>query len=502
MTPQAEASGTESIQPKRSLYPSGIPYIIGNEAAERFSYYGMRAILYMYLTELYLLSRGAPTDAEGEIAAAAGAYGTEITHLFFAGVYLFPLLGAILADRLLGKYHVILWVSLLYCVGHGALAVAGRLGAMGEYGGAEVGVYLGLILIALGSGGIKPCVSANMGDQFSKENSDLVTKVFQIFYFIVNFGSFFSTLITPLLYRFVGPEVAFGVPGVLMGVATLVFWLGRRRFKRIPPSPGGSIGLLDSLATTLLLSPIFALIFGYFVMWEDFDPPEGVSGTGLIGPVLAYYLWLLIGTGVTVGLGFVLFNLRQKRRQDTGFLAVLLYAVRNQKERRPGQSFFDPARARFGEEAGDGPPAVLRIILVFSMVSVFWALFDQHSTTWLAQAKAMDLVLTVPTVTWYAGLAGGATLALYGGAWIFLHVSNVVVPREDPPAGRGRRRARARQRGHLRPDPGRHEDGDAPVLPGGSAQPGDGHVDHPVLQPSPSGDRSRAEGFSSGRSSR
>ena len=431
MTPDAAASEDEGALKGRSRYPSGIPFIIGNEAAERFSYYGMRAILYMYLTELFLLSRGETPGSEGELAAAeAGAYGTEVVHLFFAGVYLFPLLGAIVADRLLGKYNVILWVSLLYCVGHGALAVAGRLRATGEYGGAEAGVYLGLILIAVGSGGIKPCVSANMGDQFSKANGDLVTKVFQIFYFIVNFGSFFSTLITPLLYRHVGPEVAFGVPGVLMGLATLVFWMGRKRFKHVPPKPGGSIGLLDTFAATLLLSPIFAFIFGYFVMSDHFEPPDGASGMGLVGPAIAHYAWLLAGTGVAVIAGFMLFGLRQKRQEDTGFLAVLLYAIRNQRKRQPGQGFFDPARAKFGEEAGDGPPAVLKIILVFSMVSVFWALFDQHSTTWVAQAKSMNLVLTVPVFLWYAFLAGGGCLAVYGGVWLFLHVANVDVPRK------------------------------------------------------------------------
>jgi hypothetical protein len=214
-----------------------------------------------------------------------------------------------------------------------------------------------------------------------------------------------------------------------MGVATFVFWLGRHRFRRVPPRPGGPIGLLDALTTTLLLSPIFALIYGYFVMWDRFQPPEGVSGAALAGPILAHYAWLTGGTAVAVALGFVLFGLRQRRQEDTGFLAVLLYAIRSRRQRAPGQSFFDPARARFGEEAGDGPPAVLRIIVLFSMVSVFWALFDQHASTWLEQAKAMNLVLTVPVFLWYATLAGAALLAVYGGVWLFLQVSNIDVPR-------------------------------------------------------------------------
>jgi len=413
---------------KPLLYPPGIPFIVGNEGAERFSYYGMRAVLYMYLTALFVVFREEALVPDADLAAAK-AKATEVTHLFFAGVYLFPLIGAILSDRLWGKYNVILWVSLIYCAGHAVLAVAGRLGGQGSVDAAEIGMYIGLGLIAIGSGGIKPCVSANVGDQFTAENSSLVTKVFQIFYFIINFGSFFSTLITPLLYRFVGPEIAFGVPGILMGVATLLFWMGRRKFTRVPPKPGGSLGLLDTLITTLLLSPIFALIFGYFILGSHFELPPGVSGLAIAGPIFAHFWWLLVLTAACVVAGYVLFNVRQKMQEDTGFLAVVLYAIRHQRERKEGQGFFDPARAKFGEEAGDGPPAVLKIIMVFSMVSVFWALFDQHASTWLEQAKAMDLTLVVPETLWYTIITATLAVALYGGTWLFLHVSNVAVPR-------------------------------------------------------------------------
>jgi len=108
---------------------------------------------------------------------------------------------------------------------------------------------LGLLLITLGAGGIKSSVSANVGDQFGPRNKHLLEKVFGWFYFSINFGSFFSTLMTPVLLdhfsradlygrhaKHLGPAVAFGVPGVLMITATLVFWLGRKKFVHIPPS--------------------------------------------------------------------------------------------------------------------------------------------------------------------------------------------------------------------------------------------------------------------------
>jgi POT family proton-dependent oligopeptide transporter len=86
--------------------PRGIPYIIGNEAAERFSYYGMSGILFAFLTE-YL------RNASGSLAPMPKHQATEWTHYFIAAVYACPILGAILSDWLLGKYRTIVFISLL-----------------------------------------------------------------------------------------------------------------------------------------------------------------------------------------------------------------------------------------------------------------------------------------------------------------------------------------------------------------------------------------------------
>jgi proton-dependent oligopeptide transporter, POT family len=99
----------------------------------------------------------------------------------------------------------------------------------------RLGLALGLTLIAVGSGGIKPCVSAHVGDQFGRQNQHLLAKVFGWFYFAINFGAFCSTLLTPWLLENLGPHWAFGVPGLLMAAATLLFWLGRNKFVHIPP---------------------------------------------------------------------------------------------------------------------------------------------------------------------------------------------------------------------------------------------------------------------------
>jgi proton-dependent oligopeptide transporter, POT family len=434
---------TKAVTPGASVarsdrFPAGIPFIVGNEGAERFSYYGMRAILYVYLAALYVQFVD-ETQLSEAATSAAKAQATAVPHLFMAGVYAFPMIGAVLADRLLGKFPVILWVSLLYCAGHAVLAVAGRFAEWGDYGSAEAGMYIGLSLIAIGSGGIKPCVSANVGDQFTKENGHLVTKVFQIFYFIINFGSFFSTLLTPLLYSWFGAEIAFGVPGIFMGIATVVFWLGRKRFVHVPPKPGGKLGAFDFISSVLLFTPVIAIILAVFVEGGNFETGtgEGMSGAEFYWDYVTRYLahlaatswWYFAIAGALVAVGLAIFSARQKRDQDTGFLAVLLYSWQHRAERKESDDFFAPARKAFGEEAAEGPPAVLRIVLVFSMVSVFWALFDQHASTWIEQAKQMNRFLTVPQWlgTWV--VVATVSLALYGGTWLMLWVSNRSIPK-------------------------------------------------------------------------
>ena len=198
--------------------PPGIPYIIGNEAAERFSFYGMRAILVVFMTK-YL------RDRTGALAPMGENDADKWYHIFVASNYFFPIFGAILADALWGKYRTIFWLSIVYCLGHFALSMDDT----------RLGLTKCLSLSAIGAGGIKPCVSANVGDQFGKANEHLISRAFGWFYFSINFGSFFSILLIPWLLEHYGSKVAFAVPGVLMAIATVVFWMGRNKFIHIPP---------------------------------------------------------------------------------------------------------------------------------------------------------------------------------------------------------------------------------------------------------------------------
>ncbi len=234
--------------------PKGVPYIISNEVAERFSFYGNRAILVVFMTT-YLV------DSNGQLATMSEEAAKEAYHWSVFATYFVPFFGALLADVFLGKYRTIMYLSLAYCAGHLALALNDT----------RVGLVIGLGLIALGSGGIKPCVSANVGDQFGQTNQHLLTRVYGWFYLAINVGSFTSQLITPWLLKEYGPSVAFGVPGVLMAVATFFFWAGRKKYVHVPAA--GTEFLKEAfgpvgIRALLNVSAVFVFVA---VFWSLFD---------------------------------------------------------------------------------------------------------------------------------------------------------------------------------------------------------------------------------------
>lgn len=202
-------------------FPSSIKFIMWNEAAERFTFYGMKAILTTYLVTAFYNPKNLPG-----LANSATAEANEKTHLFITLAYAASVIGAFVSDWLIGKYRTILYLSVVYVIG-----IFIQSAFVTNYGFFMLGLYL----IALGSGGIKPCVSANVGDQFDETNSHLISKAFSLFYFCINFGSFFSTLLIPVVYQHYGAMVAFGIPGVLMSIAIIVFVLGNKRYVKVPP---------------------------------------------------------------------------------------------------------------------------------------------------------------------------------------------------------------------------------------------------------------------------
>jgi POT family proton-dependent oligopeptide transporter len=324
---------------KTARLPSQIPFIIANEGCERFSFYGMRNILTPFLATSLLFYL-----PEGEREGAA----KDIFHIFVIGVYFFPLLGGWLADRFFGKYNTVLWFSLIYCAGHGCLAL---------FDDNRNGFFTGLFLIALGSGGIKPLVASFVGDQFDQHNKHLAKIVFDAFYWIINFGSFFASLLMPIFLRDYGPAVAFGIPGALMLIATIVFWAGRHRYVMIPPAPPDPHSFLRVARTAVLAT----------------TPGQGRPGLALavVGMVLAGGAFLL--------LPFV------------GFVAAFCLALVLFIGLAGGGAWIqlDRARSVHPAEAIEGVRAVLRILIAFALVTPFWSLFDQKASTWVLTAGAM-----------------------------------------------------------------------------------------------------------------
>jgi proton-dependent oligopeptide transporter, POT family len=214
---EGASAASSSTAGANNRWPPQIKYIVGNEACERFSYYGMKGILALYIINVLQKTQD---DA------------TTIIALFSAINYLTPLLGAWVSDRYWGRYWTILSISLFYCLGHGVLATSDF---MESTEGKVWALYIGLGLIAFGSGGIKPCVSAFMGDQFKPDQRHLLQKAYAAFYWSINLGSFFSFLIIPALRKNFGYSWAFGVPGVFMAIATLIFYLGTKHYVMVPP---------------------------------------------------------------------------------------------------------------------------------------------------------------------------------------------------------------------------------------------------------------------------
>jgi solute carrier family 15 (oligopeptide transporter), member 1 len=160
-------------------------------------------------------------------------------HSSSMSIYLCSIIGAVIADSWWGKFKTIFYLSIVYAIGSSVIAIGSveiwKLPA-------NVFTIIGLVLISIGSGGIKPCVSAFGGEQFKlPEQTAQLLKFFSIFYFSINLGSVFTTFITPLLrdMRCFGMDqcffAGFGLPAVLMFIAIIIFVSGSSMYIKNPP---------------------------------------------------------------------------------------------------------------------------------------------------------------------------------------------------------------------------------------------------------------------------
>lgn len=364
--------------------PPQTKYIIGNEACERFCFYGMKAILIVYMTEMLLMSEDSAQ---------------EIVHLFNAAIYILPLLGAWLADRFLGRYKTIFFISILYCLGNAVLATSDLAT---DIESKKVILFTGLLLIAIGTGGIKPCVSAFVGDQAGGFDSQTMTRIYSAFYWSINFGSFFAFLIIPDVRDNWGYGIAFAIPGIFMALATLLFWLGRRSYTHKAPAQPDFLQILcyrifngaskacdkfsgDKVAATtatamriatfIVVAPIIvALAVMAYNGATDLAVLSGLNETQVkLCALLAVFLYT-----VAIAIAGLKLAAAMRMRNFFGTVGNMLFSKKEYTEQL--YSHEDRKNAR----------NMLRILVTFALIIPFWSLFDQTGSSWVLQAKKMQ----------------------------------------------------------------------------------------------------------------
>ena len=364
--------------------PPQTKFIIGNEACERFCFYGMKAILMVYMTDVLLMSKN---NAQ------------EIVHLFNAIIYILPLIGAWLADRFLGRYKTILFISLFYCLGNAVLATSDMATSIESK---QLILFSGLFIIAIGTGGIKPCVSAFVGDQAGGFDSQTMTRIYSAFYWSINFGSFFAMLIIPFVRDNWGYGIAFAIPGVFMALSTLLFWLGRRTYKHKAPAQPDFVSIL------------FCRFFGGARKACERFGGEKVAATTATALRIAAFIVI---APIVIALAVMAYNgaenlatlsgLNETQASLCSLLAVTLYtaaiAIAGLKlaATLSVRNFFGTLGSRifnskeqteqlYSDEERKGARNMVRILVTFLLVIPFWSLFDQTASSWLVQGKSMQ----------------------------------------------------------------------------------------------------------------
>lgn len=205
----APATTATAAAPAKTGHPIGFWFFFWGEFAERSSYYGMRAILSLYMTEKL-----------GVDKANAGTF----MSFFIAGCYFLPLLGGYLADTFFGKYWTIVGFSVPYVVGQCIVGIENKWVVVGA-----------LALLAMGSGVIKPNISTLLGmtyDQQRPGQEQLRSNAFSWFYLAINIGALISQLAVPWLRTTYNYQTAFMFPALLMATALAVFAAGKRFYAK------------------------------------------------------------------------------------------------------------------------------------------------------------------------------------------------------------------------------------------------------------------------------
>ena len=266
-------------------HPKGLYVLFATEMWERFSYYGMRALLILYLTKHWLF-------ADGEAAMIYGTYA--------ALVYAVPVLGGMIADRYLGLRKAIIFGAVLLVVGHLGMAIEGPPATQGADGVARSAVheqffYLSLAFIVVGVGFLKANISTIVGSLY-EQGDPRRDGGFTIFYMGINLGAFVATLLCAYLGETYGWRYGFGLAGIGMLIGLLTFLWGTKYLQGhgLPPDVSA---LTQSRFGLSLESCLYAvsLIF-VLVIWLAIQNTQemGLALTLFAGLVTGYVIWFSI----------------------------------------------------------------------------------------------------------------------------------------------------------------------------------------------------------------
>ena len=284
-------------------HPVGLYILFLTEMWERFSYYGMRAILVLYLVgEVGIENAGLGWSNEDALAL----YGWYTMFVYVASI---P--GGIIADKILGQKKSVFVGGMLLVAGHSVLAIE----AMWAF-------YTGLTLIVMGVGMLKPNISTMVGGLYPKNEQDIRDMGFYIFYMGINLGAAASALLVGYIGETIGWHYGFGLAGIGMAFGQLTYWYGQRYLTHVgnlvvdereeSEKTDGNLIFAIFKSTNSLVGFILTLFLGIFI-WQF----QGSLDYGL----------LVMGLAFAVGVGIVVYNDGNKIEKDRILVTYLAFLI-------------------------------------------------------------------------------------------------------------------------------------------------------------------------------
>jgi len=283
-------------------HPVGLYILFFTEMWERFSYYGMRAILVLYMITSATGDNPGLGWAEGDALALYGWY----TML----VYVMSIPGGILADKFIGQKRSVLVGGLILCAGHGILAIE-QMWAF----------YLGLALIVLGVGGLKPNISTMVGGLY-RQGDIRRDKGFTIFYIGINIGAAASSLAVGYVGESIGWHYGFGMAGIGMLLGQIVYMWGQKFLTGVGEAPteeekANSDDGMGRLFSKLFKERVPLIAFILIELFSIYLLATGTIGYGLLGMFL----------GLVVGLMMVIYNELTDQEKDRYVVLLISFII-------------------------------------------------------------------------------------------------------------------------------------------------------------------------------